>query len=177
MNKNKKTQQEIVGFVIIVVIVAVIGVIFLGIYLKPQATISTKDAEINNLLISTSKYTTDCYKDSEPNYRTIEDLVVDCYQYKKCGNGNTSCSVLNQTYSGLLGRVWLTGETSAVKYYEIKAYYQGNLSDPTTKKPAFFTLSSGNMTGCLTTKAGQKITSLENPEESIISELRVCFGE
>jgi hypothetical protein len=175
--KQRKAQQEIVGFIIIVIIVAIVGVIFLGIYLRPQASISTKDAEINNLLISSSKYTTDCYKDSEPNYRTIEDLVVDCYQYKKCGNGQSSCEVLNATYYGMLGKIWVTGESSAVRYYELKAYYQGNLSDPTTKKPAFFNLESGNLTGCLTTKAGQKITSLENPEESILTELKVCFGK
>ncbi|MBM3247649.1 hypothetical protein FJZ17_03880 [Candidatus Pacearchaeota archaeon] len=176
IRENKKAQQEIVGFVIIVIIVAVVGVIFLGIYLKPQPSVATKDAEINNLLISTSKYTTSCYKDSEPNYRTIEDLVVDCYQYKKCGDGEFACIVLNRTYSEMLNRVWIAGDTSAIRHYEIKAYYQGNLTDPTTKKPAFFTLESGNSSKCLTTKAGQKITSLENPEESVVTELRVCFG-
>jgi len=173
--QTKKAQQEIVGFVIIVVLVAVVGMIFLGIYLKPQVTMGTADAEINNLLISVSSYTTDCYKDSEPNYRTIEDLILDCYQYRKCQN-MSSCEALNQTFSALLSKVWLAGDTSAIKFYEVKAYYQGNISDAGTKKPAFFTLSSGNRTGCLTTKAGQRINSLENPEESVVTELRVCFG-
>jgi len=174
--KNKKAQHEIIGFVIIVVIVAVIGVIFLGIYLRPQPIVQTKDVEINNLLISSSKYTTDCYKDAEPNYRTLEDLVLDCYQFKRCGDGISSCVILNQTYSELLSKVWLTSNFGAVRYYEIKAYYQGNLTDAGTKKPEFFKLESGNFSGCITTKAGQKITSLSNPEESVITELKVCFG-
>lgn len=174
--KDKKAQQEIVGFIIIVVIIAVIGVIFLGIYLRPQAIVSTEDVEINNLLISSSKYTTDCYKDSEPNYRTLEDLVLDCYQVKRCGTGVSSCVVLNQTYSELLSKVWLASNLGAVRYYELKAYYQGNLTDSGTRKPEFFKLESGNFSGCMTLKAGQKITSLSNPEESIVTELKVCFG-
>lgn len=174
-NLNQKAQQEIMGFIIIILIIVIIGVVFLGIYLKPQYNISTKDAEINNLLISISKYTTDCYKDSEPNYRTIEDLVIDCYQYRKCAS-TSSCEVLNRTYSEMLSKIWIAGDNSAVKFYEIKAYYQANLSDSSTKAAPFFILGAGNSTGCLTSKAGQKINSLENPEESILTELRVCLN-
>ncbi len=37
MNKNKKGQEEMVGFVIIVILVVVIGVVFLGLSLRQKA--------------------------------------------------------------------------------------------------------------------------------------------
>ena len=61
---NKKGQQEMVGFIVIVLIIVIAGVIFLGIYLRGDKKINTLDAEISNFLIASSRYTSDCYKGS-----------------------------------------------------------------------------------------------------------------
>ena len=67
--KNKKSQEEIVGFVVVIVLIAVIALVFLGLSLtKKQEPIESR--QVSNLLGAMLQYTTDCsvYK---PAYETF----------------------------------------------------------------------------------------------------------
>jgi len=172
--KNKKSQQEIVGFMIIIVIVVIVGVIFLGIYLRGDKQIVKDDAELRNFLTSSLRYTSECYKDNEPNYRTLEDLAIDCYQNNgrtTCLNG-TSCSVLNSTYNWLLARLWPSGKDRPIKYSKMTFEYARNSSDYSGNK--FMTIKQGNETGCLSVKSAEQALSLE--EGNILVNIEICKG-
>jgi len=177
-HKAKKSQQEIVGFLIIVLMVVIAGVIFLAISLRPQSTIAKDDADIANFLTSSARFTSDCYSSNNVKYKTLEDLTEDCFNSptKKCDDGREVCKVLNQTYSEILKKVWLASEVGAVKYYELQSYYQTNISDSIDRQPAFVDIISGskNTSGCITRKAGQRIIS--SGSGVIVTELELCKG-
>jgi len=113
----KKAQSEIVGFVLIVVIVAIVAVFFLGFYLRrPSERIDNK--ELVNFLGSLNRYTTNC----SVNYR-IEPLDISslsgiCYDNENalCLSGENACQVLNSTISELIELSW--------EEYWFKIYYE-----------------------------------------------------
>lgn len=76
MKKIKtKAQQEMVGFVLIVILVTIIGFIFLLIFMTKKD--NTPTAEVSNLLQAVMYYTSDCYsQNNEP--KEVEDLINIC---------------------------------------------------------------------------------------------------
>ena len=79
MIKNKKAQHEILGFVLIVLIVSIIGVIFLSISIAKGKGQKQNSVEISNFLESAMYYTTDCAISSFPKYQELQDLIKKCY--------------------------------------------------------------------------------------------------
>jgi len=172
--KSDKSQYEMFGFMIIVIMVVIVSVIFLGIYLKPKVPIAGEDALIGNFLSAATVYTTECFKDSEPNYRTLHELVKDCYldSQKECGNGEKSCVVLNRTYSEMLKRAFVTGQGASISYYLLRADYYLNTSDSSTRQNNILTISSGNNSFCAAKKAETAPISLDSG--GILVRLEIC---
>jgi len=80
---NKRAQQEMVGFVLIVILVTIIGLILLTVFINKKETRTT--AEVSNLLQAVMYYTSDCYsQNNEP--KEVEDLINECNRNpnKKC---------------------------------------------------------------------------------------------
>lgn len=94
--KNKRAQQEVVGFVMIVILLIVIGVVFLGFSLrqKPQET------EHQESMMLDSMYTMLAYSSCETNMR---QLIKDCYNEpsKDC-DGKPVCTHINNEFSDML---------------------------------------------------------------------------
>ena len=90
--KNIRSQQETIGFIVIVLMVIIVGIIFLGISLrKGTREVVAVDAELANFLSASSSYVTDCAKDYEPNYGKLGDVVEDCYNNdRKCLDGKSN---------------------------------------------------------------------------------------
>jgi hypothetical protein len=121
--KNKRAQEEMVGFVLIVMIVVIIAVIFLGISLrKPNTTASQKSEEVNSFLSSISYYTTNCEIDA--GYpRTITDLVGDCKEDKQCINSESACDSLESTLKLIISNsTYIVSEDSPTLYYRLSVY-------------------------------------------------------
>jgi len=105
--KNKKGQEEVFGFVIIVLIVIIMGVVFFAFSLRrPSQAIDAKKPELSDLIQAMLSYTTECKIGvSEQN---IRELIRECYNnpLKICGNGNNGneqvCSVLNTNLETML---------------------------------------------------------------------------
>ena len=172
----KKGQHEILGFVMIIVIIAVIGVIFLGISLRQGRSeiIYNEDAEITNFLSSSTKYTTDCIL-KEPLYADMRELISGCYSKDTCKDSSDlnreACSVLNKTYSEMLDIAWPAGSDRPIKYYKISFYFQKGTNDPATKN-VFMEIESGNKEICVTKRSGRQINY--KPDGSLIVELEIC---
>jgi len=92
---SKRSQQEILGFVLIVVLVTIIGLVFLSFSIGKDRPKKQTSAEISNLLEAVMYYTTDCAINYVPQYREIQDLMKDCYNdpSQRCLSGNISCDV------------------------------------------------------------------------------------
>ena len=172
--RNKKSQQEIVGFVIIVVLVAIIAVVFLGIFLRQRPEVVTDDVEINNFLSAAIKYTSDCYRDEETKFKNLGELLGDCYALKSCSDGRTCCDVANSTFTALLDSLWKASDQGAVKYYKLSFYYTQNISDNDAKIPlsGLVSISKGDLTGCVNNRAGRK--EISHGDGDIVIEMQIC---
>ena len=179
---DKKAQEEIVGFVLIVVLVAVIAVIFLGISLRnPEKTESPQSEQVASFLSAVGEITTDC-EIPESSPKTISQLVVRCAEGAECINHmnqerKTSCEVLENYLKGALEASYLIGEGSFVKYYNLSIYYASD------KEAVIESIIKGvdkELNGCL----GRKLinnrpftsTGIGANSEQIIMELEVCYN-
>ncbi len=117
-SKNKKAQEEMVGFGLIIIIVAVILLVFLGFSLRNQQKESVEDYEINSFIQAFLQYTTDCEDNLE--YLSIQKLIFDCKNSEKCLDGRDSCEVLNSTLIEIIEESWEVGEDRPIKGYELR---------------------------------------------------------
>jgi hypothetical protein len=124
--KNKKAQEEIVGFVIIVVMVVIIGLIFLGLSLRNSGDSGIRRSEeINSFLVSIRLYTTECVSGGYP--RSLRELIVDCSQSRECLNKENSCEVLERTLERIMANsTFFVSESSPTTYYKIEIYKEVN---------------------------------------------------
>ena len=173
---RKKAQEEIVGFVIIVVLVAVITIIFLGISLRNGNNQKSLESEqIASFLSAVGEVTTNCTI-PENSPKTISQLIVRCSDGDICSDEISSCKVLEENLKGMLDSSYLVGQDSFVRYYNLSAYYYSD------KKPLINPLVNGNLDSCAN---GRKLvnnrpftsTGISSNNEQIIMELEVCYND
>lgn len=139
---NKLGQEEMFGFVIIVILVMIMGVILFVFSLKEKPADTTqKEAmadDFNHALLS---YTTDC-RGRDNQRLNVKDLIYSCAitpGYKCNGGAEGYCSYLNKTL--INATKFLLGNESIgnayIKGYTLRVYpLQDNI-----------TISRGNITG------------------------------
>lgn len=135
---KKKGQEEMVGFVLIVVIVAVVFVVLLAIFLRSPKT-ESQNQEVNQFLGSMMGYTTDCALGYEPNYLTLGEVMAGCYAGKNCLNGNNTCDELNRTVSEIIKKSYGMGPTAYYNGYRFEANFNG-----TQERKNILSLAEGN---------------------------------
>ena len=145
--KNKKSQEEIVGFVVVIVLIAVIALVFLGLSLtKKQEPIESR--QVSNLLGAMLQYTTDCsvYK---PAYETFRDLAKSCYEGMQCSSGIPACQGLKETAEKMLNAAMPNmGIDRPVSAYHLNISYSTTQSTFGMKQQAdILALSKGKCSG------------------------------
>lgn len=164
---RRKGQEEIVGFVLIVVIVAVIFLVFLGLFLRQRAPATAKESvDVSQFIESMMEYTSDCAVSYEPAFSSIGVLVKDCNSGSTCKSGEKACSVLNRTLKGAIESNWRYGPDRPVKGYTFNSTY---VSDATVK-PVLY-LSAGN---CSYNRMGGEYLSPAYPG-TIRSRIEICY--
>lgn len=135
---KRNAQEEMVGFALIMIVVAVILMIFLGFALSnKEEVINEKDFQITSFLESSLQYTTECRDNYE--FVSLRDLIKLCKSQQPCTDGKDSCKVLNSTMGNLLNEAWKPGADRPVKGYymnitnskdgsSIKTFIAGNIT-------------------------------------------------
>jgi len=116
--RKKSGQEEMVGFALIMIIVAVILLIFLSFSLRKTEKETVESYEVNSFIQSFLQYTTDCRDNLE--YLSIQKLIFDCYDKDKCIDERETCDVLNSTLKDILNESWKVEGDRPIKGYEIK---------------------------------------------------------
>ena len=124
----RKAQQEILGFVLIVVIVSIIGVIFLVLTMGRAPSTAYNSVEISNLLESSMHYTTDCAVNYVPQYKDGQDLIKSCYNeqignYLNCLDERNVCDALKTTMQNLIQQTLDVHEDSPNKAFKFNIYF------------------------------------------------------
>jgi len=100
--KNNRGQQEIVGFVLIVVLVMVALMVFLIISVRDGGDV-VDSVGVSNMLDVLMRTTTDCAVVAVPEYSSFEDLFKSCYNGDLCSNLNSSaCEYLNESLMDMI---------------------------------------------------------------------------
>lgn len=140
---NKKAQEEMVGFALIIIILAVIILVLLGISLnKPAVSQGVESYEVDSFIQSLLQHTTECSTDFGYSYDDIGDLIAECDYGQYCWNETKedekpACDMLNSTVKTLLENSWKIGKDRPIKGYVF------NITQGEVKVMA---LSAGNVT-------------------------------
>jgi len=172
MIKNHKAQSETVGFVLIIIIVAVIMMIFLWfLFIGKPADIYTS-ADMSDLLTASMLYTTNCSTTFLPEYKSGRDLVRECYTNsgELCLDGRTVCQALNETIEETIRKVLDVSDVSVYKAFRVNiSYYEKNSPNP---KEEFFSTGQGSFANCTARYGGYD--PINQPPGYIEIRLQVC---
>ena len=116
--KRKNAQEEMVGFALIIVLVAVILLIFLGFSLNNPKKDAVESFETASFVSSLLQYNTNCASNLE-SHLIVQDLLFDCENEEYCLDGTKSCDVLNETITEILEESWPVGEDWPLKGYKM----------------------------------------------------------
>jgi hypothetical protein len=112
---TRKGQEEMVGFALIIIIVAVILMVFLGFYLSKSNNQSVHSYEAESFVQSAIQSSTEC-QNYNWGYFSVKDLIFMCQSTAPC-NQEESCAVLNSTLSEELSHSWSVGSGGSIKGY------------------------------------------------------------
>jgi len=87
IGKKRKGQEESMGFVVIVLLLVVVGVVFLGFSLRKSSSSVQNQQELADLTWAVLSYTTNCSIMGEP--QSVWGLA------KKCRTSSPSCESIN----------------------------------------------------------------------------------
>jgi hypothetical protein len=175
--RNRKAQEEIIGFVMIVLIVSVIFLIFIGISLRRSGNEEpAKSKDIYQFLESSMRTTSECTINYGSAYLSIGELLQRCYQDKdlrtntKCSSGGNACDVLNKTLSNIFDISWQVSPEAVIKGYEFTSTQSQNISQK--GQLPFVTIKKGI---CGFNKFGEEYLVSAYPSGSIVNRLNLCY--
>jgi hypothetical protein len=143
--RNKRAQDEMVGFALILIMVAVIFIVIISVWIrKPQE--KTVNYEANSFIQSLLQYTTSCEEDY--GNLTVQDLLAKCKEGNPCyyndqmNQQSDPCKILNNTIREIVKASWQTGVNSSIKGYSFNI----NISEDGTNEEQFINIKEGVVT-------------------------------
>jgi hypothetical protein len=113
---SKRGQEEIMGFGIILILIAVILIVFLT-FSKGNQEGLENDFESTSFLSSILEVSTSC--EDNGKYISIKDLAFECSIGIGCDNGLDSCEVFNETLEEIMKESWDVNENSTIRGYSL----------------------------------------------------------
>jgi len=164
---KKKAQHEIVGFVLIIIIVAVVGVIFLSLSIGRGETPKRTSVEISHFLEASMYSTTDCEVNYPANYENLQGLIKNCYEQgdgdlETCLDERIFCEALDSDLEKLMS-VSNLGEA-----YNLTIYFEGDFRDN------FVEMSDGVFANCTSIQGASHMIPFSYGDGNIWVELEVC---
>ncbi len=113
----KKAQEEMIGFVLIVILVAIILLVLVGFSLRTEQREEVESYEVESFIQAMLQQTSDC-KDNQ-GYLSIDKLIFGCANSESCLDGRGECLVLSDNLRGIVQESWRT-ENRPIAGYELK---------------------------------------------------------
>ena len=117
MIKNKRAQEEMVGFALIIIIVAIAMLFILVFYIRSGGNEGFESYEVESFIQSSLHYTTDC--GNFLGLFSVQRLITECSKDSLCQDGRKTCDVLNSTLKAISDSSWDFGEDRPVKGYRM----------------------------------------------------------
>lgn len=117
----KRGQEEILGFVLVVVLLAIVFLIYLGISLRQGDSSGGENEELLQFLDSSLAFTTNCTV-NDYSYKDLGALIQECRRGINCNNGMSACEIVEKTAESLIESSWVFGGNGRFKSYEFLVY-------------------------------------------------------
>ena len=150
---NKRAQEEIVGFAMIVIIVSIILIFFLVFSLSDEPV--TNSYETESFLQAALAYTSSC--EDRNNFLPVQGLIVSCYNEARCDDEKDACVVLNETLKGILEESWQVGSDFPAKGYNLEVF---------TSEEQILSIEKGNIPGNY--KGAQQVLPYSGAQISVL---------
>ena len=165
--KNKKAQEEIAGFVLIVVIVIIISIIILGISIRQSNKDVGESRDVYQFLESMMQYTTDCAISYEPAYSKLGELIDKCNSgLSRCISGKEPCEVAKDTLTKMIDSAFYITDETHIKGYEFKSIFISN-----NQEKELISVSKGECKGRI---RGSEIP-IHSFQGDISNTLKLCY--
>lgn len=140
----RRAQEEIVGFGALLVVLAIVGVVLLGMYLRQPVPPASTFPQAQSFLDALPALTSTCALSGD-RLSSIHELLMQCITQpsKQCSDGTPLCDALNHTMTSLITEAFPVG--SSIQGYRF------TVSE--ADAPPAFTLSAGN---CSTYRGDQR---------------------
>ena len=116
MKKFSKAQEEMMGFVLIVVIIAIFILIFVAFMISRPEKQAVESFEAESFVQSLLQFTTDCEDNLE--FLSIESLINKCKNQEKCLDQRNTCEVLEKDIKEIISKSWGL-QNSPIKGYSL----------------------------------------------------------
>tara|TARA_Y100000310_G_scaffold76463_1_gene72946 strand:+ start:167 stop:736 length:570 start_codon:yes stop_codon:yes gene_type:complete len=177
VHRPKKAQEEMVGFVLIVVLISIAGVIFLGISLRDSGDeVVDESNQIYSLIGGLSQLTSKC-EIPESNFLDVSNLIRECVNGRECsacdgdscGDTGSACEVLENTLKEAMEASYVVSDRSYARHYNLSVYYEFD------SRQVIEPILEGDVGNCF----GRKLFNNRqfNAEERVILSLEVCFSD
>ncbi len=120
-----KGQEEIVGFGLIIIIVAVVLLVFLSISLRNTDRETVESFEIESFIQAFLQHTSDCRRADNLDFLSVQRLIFSCNSGDNCLDGKDTCGVLNETLKDILDESWKVGEDRPIKGRKLEILSNG----------------------------------------------------
>ncbi len=119
---GKRSQEEMVGFVLIIIIVSVILLFFLSFSLR-SSKMEIESYEVEGFIQSFLQYTTDC--EDSTGFLSVQNLIFSCGDDEMCLDGRSACETMEITLKEICENSWNVGEDTPIKGYALRISLEG----------------------------------------------------
>lgn len=120
---NKKAQEEMVGFVMIMILVAIIMLVFLAIWIRQGPDEPDVSIEVSQFLDAMLEHTTECARFGT-SYLSVDEMMNLCRDGRSCpagiADGEDACEVVGDTAQEIIENTYAFGTESFEKSYNFK---------------------------------------------------------
>lgn len=167
----RKGQEEMTGFALIVIIVAIVGVFFLAFALKRDSGSSYESLEVQQFLDSAMLVQSQCKIAGSIYFARVDDLMQRCYENKadSCDNGNGVCNYLEDFLKEVTLKGWNIGPEAFYTGYKLSLFFEskeGEAGEDLIK------IEQGNCSAGYF--GGEALTPERNNQGSIVMKMSVC---
>ena len=172
---HNRGQEELVGFVLVVAIVAISGLILIGLVMRLESGGSeeTRSADIAQFLESLWQASAACHLSAGAAPATLSEIAASCVADKgtKCREGGSACSVLNATLHDVIVGSWGIGTEAQKNGYEFDLMLTSNRTRGAASEP-MLALKWGACKGNY--RSGEHLQPGKRRGTTLVSTLKIC---
>jgi len=173
MKQNNKAQEEMVGFAVLIIIVAVVGVLFLSFMLGRHSSTEISSLSVQQFSEALVHATSECNLGAWPKLSSFSDVIDACYNAPSalCDNGISACQYLNSSIIEITNTAWPISPDSPFVEASFSLLFKDRISK---EEKEFSSLQFKNCSG--SSMGGESIIPDSRKKGNFILRISICLN-